>query len=236
VTDPQHVLLAQDLISRIQSGEFAVGDKLPTEAELCETRSLARGTVRQALKHLEDAGMISRRRGAGTTVESPEPVVGHQAFVTSSLGMLAFVEHTRILDPCSNIVVADSDLATRIGVPAGSEWYRVSGPRVIRGSVMPPFCWSEVYLRSDLPHRRMVLTGRIGIRNLVRQRIEQVVTGTLLAPALAQALGAESLSAALVVTHRHVDSSGALEAVGIHTHPADRYSIVTAVGAQLSTD
>ena len=32
-----------------------------------------RGTVRQALKHLEDAGMISRRRGAGTTVESPEP-------------------------------------------------------------------------------------------------------------------------------------------------------------------
>ncbi len=101
MTDPQHVLLAQDLISRIQSGEFAVGDKLPTELELCQTRSLARGTVRQALKHLEDAGMISRRRGAGTTVESPEPVVGHQAFVTSSLGMLAFVERTRITDPSS---------------------------------------------------------------------------------------------------------------------------------------
>ena len=122
MTDPQHVLLAQDLISRIQSGEFAVGDKLPTELELCQTRSLARGTVRQALKHLEDAGMISRRRGAGTTVESPEPVVGHQAFVTSSLGMLAFVERTRIADPSSEIIVAESNLAKRVGIPVGSEW------------------------------------------------------------------------------------------------------------------
>ncbi|EGD21576.1 transcriptional regulator, GntR family [Prescottella equi ATCC 33707] len=236
VTDPQHVLLAQDLISRIQSGEFAVGDKLPTELELCQTRSLARGTVRQALKHLEDAGMISRRRGAGTTVESPEPVVGHQAFVTSSLGMLAFVERTRITAPSSEIIVAESNLAKRVGVPVGSEWYRVSGPRVVRGSVMPPFCWSEVYLRSDLPHRRMVLTGRFGIANLVRQRIEQVVTGTLLASDLADALDAEKGSAALVVTHRHVDANGALEAVGIHTHPAERYRIVTSVGAHLSTD
>lgn len=101
---------------------------------------------------------------------------------------------------------------------------------------MPPFCWSEVYLRSDLPHRRMVLTGRFGIANLVRQRIEQVVTGTLLASDLADALDAEKGSAALVVTHRHVDANGALEAVGIHTHPAERYRIVTSVGAHLSTD
>lgn len=236
VTDPQHVLLAQDLIARIQSGEFAVGDKLPTEAELCESRSLARGTVRQALRHLEDAGMISRRRGAGTTVEAPSPVVGHQAFVTSSQGMLAFVERTRILDPKSNIVVADNDLSERVGVPVGSEWYCVSGPRGLRNSTRPPFCWSEVYLRSDLPHRRMVLTGRFGIGNLVRQRIEQVVTGTLLTSALATALDVEEGSAAMVVTHRHVNSNGALEAVGVHTHPAERYRIVTWVGERLSTE
>ncbi|PTR24831.1 GntR family transcriptional regulator [Rhodococcus sp. OK519] len=236
MTDPQHVLLAQDLISRIQSGEFTVGDKLPTELELCETRSLARGTVRQALKHLEDAGMISRRRGAGTTVEAPDPVAGHQAFVTSSIGMLAFVERTRIVDPIAKIVVADNYLADRIGVPTESEWYCVSGPRIVRGSALPPICWSEVYLRSDLPHRQMVMTGEFGIGNLVRQRIEQVVSGAVLSSDLSHALDAENGSAALVVTHRHVNSNGLLEAVGIHTHPADRYRIMTSVGVQLSTD
>ncbi|WP_415638957.1 GntR family transcriptional regulator [Prescottella defluvii] len=230
------MLLAQELISRIQSGEFGIGDKLPTELELCESSSLARGTVRQALKHLEDAGMISRRRGAGTTVEAPASVAGHQAFVTSAVGLLAFVQRTRIQNPIANDVVADEDLEDQLGVPLGSEWYRVAGPRVVRGTELPPICWSEVYLRADLPHRRMVLTGRFDIGNLVRQRIEQQVSGSVLAPSLARALGAESGSAALVVTHRHIDSSGALEAVGRHTHPADRYRIATSIGSHLSTD
>ncbi|MCL2535546.1 MAG: GntR family transcriptional regulator, partial [Nocardiaceae bacterium] len=178
MTDPQHVLLAQELIARIKSGEFRVGDKLPTELELCESRSLARGTVRQALKHLEDAGLISRRRGAGTTVASPQPVDGYHAFVTSRADMLAFVNGTRIRDPEVNEVVAHPDLSQRIGVPTGSEWYCVSGPRVLRDTALPPICWSELYLRADLPHRRMMLTGRFDMTNLVRQRIVQEVTAT----------------------------------------------------------
>ncbi|QKT13480.1 GntR family transcriptional regulator [Rhodococcus sp. W8901] len=236
MTDPQHVLLAQELIARIQSGEFSVGDKLPTEHELCESRSLARGTVRQALKHLEDAGMISRRRGAGTTVSSPVTMGGHQAFVTSRAGMLSFVRHTRIRHPVTNSVVVDRELAALTGLPTGTEWFCVKGPRVIRESDLPPICWSELYLRADLPYRDMLLTAKFDIANLVRQRIEQEVSATRLAGAVSEALDVESGSAALVVVHRYFDSSDVLEAVGVHIHPADRYRVATSVGSQLTAD
>lgn len=235
MTDPQHVLLAQELIARIQSGEFRVGDRLPTELELCANRSLARGTVRQALKHLEDAGMISRRRGAGTTVTAPSPVGEYRAFVTSRAEMLAFVQRTRIRDPETSVVVADDDLSERIGVPPGSEWYRVSGARVLRESALPPVCWSELYLKADLPHRRMLLTGRFDIVNLVRQRIAQEVAADTVSAAVADRIDAEKGSAALVVVHRHFSAGDVLEAVGVHTHPADRYRVETPVGSSIGS-
>ncbi|MDH6677045.1 GntR family transcriptional regulator [Rhodococcus sp. LBL1] len=234
MTDPQHVILAQELIERIKAGEFRVGDRLPTELELCESRSLARGTVRQALKHLEDAGLINRRRGAGTTVAAPSPVGRYQAFVTSRAEMLAFVQRTRIREPATNIVAADPYLSERIGVPVGSEWYCVSGARVLRGSSAAPVCWSELYLKADLPHRRMLLTGRFDIVNLVRQRIEQEVAAETVVPAVADALGVEKASAALIVVHRHFNSGDVLEAVGVHTHPADRYRVATSVGSSIA--
>ncbi|WP_430334467.1 GntR family transcriptional regulator [Rhodococcus sp. ACT016] len=234
MTDPQHVILAQELIARIKAGEFRVGDRLPTELELCESRSLARGTVRQALKHLEDAGMISRRRGAGTTVAAPSLVDGYRAFVTSRAEMLAFVQSTWIRDPETNIVVADIDLAERMSVPVGSEWYCVSGARELRGSSIPPVGWSELYLKADLPHRRMLLTGRFDIVNLVRQRIEQEAAAEAVPPAIADALGVEIGSAALVIVHRHFNSHDVLEAVGVHTHPAGRYRIATSVGSSIA--
>jgi DNA-binding GntR family transcriptional regulator len=46
---------------------------------------------------------------------------------------------------------------------------------------------------------------------------------------MAAALDAEPLSAALVITRRHLDHRRVLLAVGIHTHPADRYTITTSV-------
>lgn len=149
--------------------------------------------------------MISRRRGAGTTVSSPVTMGGHQAFVTSRAGMLSFVRHTRIRHPVTNSVVVDRELAALTGLPTGTEWFCVKGPRVIRESDLPPICWSELYLRADLPYRDMLLTAKFDIANLVRQRIEQEVSATRLAGAVSEALDVESGSAALVVVHRYFD-------------------------------
>ncbi|MFD4405262.1 UTRA domain-containing protein [Nocardia sp. NPDC058499] len=155
---------------------------------------------------------------------------GHEVFVTSRVGLLAFVRRTKMPKPSTSEIVAETKLSDRIGVSAGSRWFRIEGPRVVRCAESVPICWSELYLRADLPHRRMMLAGDFDIANLIRQRIEQEVGATVLSAEVAHELQAEKSSAALVVTHRHFHSEGGLEAVGVHTLPVDRYRIVTTIG------
>ena len=55
----------------ISTGVLAVGDLLPSEAELCRTLSISRNTVRQAIGELEEEGLVVRKRGRGTFVADP---------------------------------------------------------------------------------------------------------------------------------------------------------------------
>ncbi|WRS27893.1 GntR family transcriptional regulator [Oscillospiraceae bacterium MB08-C2-2] len=60
--------LADRLRSDILSGDYQVGQRLPSENELGVTSSLSRQTVRQALALLETEGLIERRQGSGSIV------------------------------------------------------------------------------------------------------------------------------------------------------------------------
>lgn len=57
---------------QITSKELKPGDMLPSENEFCEAYHISRTTVRQALRELEEQGMISRKRGLGTYVTEPK--------------------------------------------------------------------------------------------------------------------------------------------------------------------
>ncbi|GGX47610.1 GntR family transcriptional regulator [Streptomyces fructofermentans] len=54
---PQEI--ADILRDRIRVGELRAGDRLPTQAELAEEFGVERGTVRQALRALQDDGLLS---------------------------------------------------------------------------------------------------------------------------------------------------------------------------------
>ena len=62
---------AQDLKRRISDGVYANGQQIPAERVLADEYGLARNTLRQALKALEDEGVLVRHVGKGTFV-SPE--------------------------------------------------------------------------------------------------------------------------------------------------------------------
>lgn len=67
----RQTLIAQvsdQLRTEISSGRWAVGDRIPTEPELCEMTGTARNTVREAVQALVHAGMLERRQGSGTYV------------------------------------------------------------------------------------------------------------------------------------------------------------------------
>jgi GntR family histidine utilization transcriptional repressor len=60
-----------DIEGRIRSGEWAPGARIPTEHELMAHYGCARMTVHKAISTLVAAGLIERRKKAGSFVASP---------------------------------------------------------------------------------------------------------------------------------------------------------------------
>ncbi|MFF5159598.1 FadR/GntR family transcriptional regulator [Streptomyces sp. NPDC000348] len=52
----------------IERGTYAIGDKLPSEAELCRTLEVSRPVLREALRALQTMGLTVSRTGRGTFV------------------------------------------------------------------------------------------------------------------------------------------------------------------------
>lgn len=79
----------QDVVSQVQSaildGRIQPGEKLPAERELCEMLGTSRGTLREALRVLEQKGLIEIRLGVGGGAVAKGPG-GDQ--MTESLDML----------------------------------------------------------------------------------------------------------------------------------------------------
>lgn len=65
---PIAVQLERLLRDRIARGDLGPEDRLPTEHELCERLGVSRTTVRRALGHLTDRGLLVRYPGRGTFV------------------------------------------------------------------------------------------------------------------------------------------------------------------------
>lgn len=63
-----HERIRSDIEARILSGEARPGDRIPSEIELMEQYRCARMTVNKALSALSHAGLVDRRKRAGTVV------------------------------------------------------------------------------------------------------------------------------------------------------------------------
>lgn len=72
----------RELRSRIASGEWPVGSRIPTEPELCELLGVGRSTVREATRALATLGMLEPLTARGTFVRavSPAPALLEDAF------------------------------------------------------------------------------------------------------------------------------------------------------------
>lgn len=64
------------LRAQIDSGEWSVGDRIPTESELSEQLEVGRNTVREAVRALAHAGLLEIRQGAGTFVRASSELGG----------------------------------------------------------------------------------------------------------------------------------------------------------------
>jgi GntR family transcriptional regulator len=58
--------------SKIQSGDWAVGQRIPSERELTDILNVSRATVRQGIENLVKEGVLYRAQGKGTFVAPPK--------------------------------------------------------------------------------------------------------------------------------------------------------------------
>ena len=70
LTEPRRLYqqLASDLKSRIETGIYPVGDKLPAERLIAEEMNVSRTVVREAIIMLEVEGYVEVRKGSGIHV------------------------------------------------------------------------------------------------------------------------------------------------------------------------
>ncbi|WP_114253847.1 winged helix-turn-helix domain-containing protein [Streptomyces sp. Go-475] len=69
--------IADHLRERIRAGELRPGDRLPTQAELAEEFGVERGAVRQALRVLQEDGLLTNvSKGSPPRIAAPAPARG----------------------------------------------------------------------------------------------------------------------------------------------------------------
>ena len=69
---PRFALIKQYLQSQIESGDWPIGTRTPSENELAASFSVSRMTARRALQELADKGLLARVPGQGSFVAKPE--------------------------------------------------------------------------------------------------------------------------------------------------------------------
>jgi GntR family transcriptional regulator len=69
---PLYFQLKELLRQEIESGHWQPGQRIPSEAELCQAFDISRSVVRQALRELEYQGLLYREQGKGTFVAQPK--------------------------------------------------------------------------------------------------------------------------------------------------------------------
>ena len=116
----KHAHVYRTLEQEILSGQWSVGDRLPSEAELVDRFGVSRITVGRAMRDLQRAGLVERRAGSGTYVRGAEKAAGPGL----SFGLLIpDLGETEIFEPiCQGMMASPmaSEHALLWGSPTGS--------------------------------------------------------------------------------------------------------------------
>jgi DNA-binding GntR family transcriptional regulator len=223
---PLYFQVAQHLENAISSGQIPPGTRFDNEIALADRLGLSRPTMRRAMQHLVDKGLIVRRRGIGTRVVQPK--VRRPLDLTSLFDDLTSTGQkptTQVLG--YEILGADSAVAEKLAVPEGSSVVRVERLRCARKlpiARMTNFLPVAVFdvTADDLERRGLYELLR---SNGVRLHSAIQTVGARKASAAEARLLGEPRGAALLTMQRlSFDDHGQAVEWGDHLYAASRYA------------
>ncbi|QPL04907.1 MULTISPECIES: GntR family transcriptional regulator [Actinomyces] len=229
---PLHAQISTPLAGLILDGTLAPGTRLEDEVSMAKRLKVSRPTARQALQHLVDRGLLSRRRGAGTVVTSRHvhrPV--HLSSLLSDLTDAGHAVETQVL--VYECAPTTPEQAAWLEVEPGTEAVTIERLRLADGE---PIALMRNLLPADLaPSREQIETT--GLYDFLRAHGATPVTATQSIGARnatakeATALSETRRAALLTMTRTAYDGRGRVVEYGTHIYRASRYSFETTLFA-----
>ena len=223
--------IAAKLQKDIRLGRYDVGKLLPTETELMAQHAASRQTVREALRILNDQGLIVRRAGLGSVVIAAEPPVLFTHSVKSLAEWLRYSNETYREVTGHRDIVADRKLAGLLKCEPGKHWFLIEAARR-SDQFAAPLGWTEIYVlrkfagvlkRSD--HGRTPVHEQIArMFGQTAEYVQMEIFARGVPAALTGALQAELGSPALTVIRRYYGVREELFEITVTTHPEGRYT------------
>lgn len=183
---------------RIVKGYYRSDVPVPSEAELAESFSVSRITIRKAMEMLTTEGLVTRTRGRGTYInERAKDNALNRAVVSNINGLFSYLnavgQSTQLKVISLDVGEAPPRICAQMGVPPNAELVRAVRVRLLDRT---PYSLSIAYLlpeiggalrRQDLAKTSMIdLVQRAGA---VVEQVEQVLTATLADDYAARHLG-----------------------------------------------
>ncbi|AYG01837.1 trehalose operon repressor [Lactococcus allomyrinae] len=130
----KYEVILQDLEKKIFDDIYKENDVLPSENELSKIYNSSRSTVRQALKILEENGVIQRRHGFGSIVIAHDkllfPISGLTSYKELQTSM-GFESETEVV--IFGSIDIEAELSELTGFPVGSKALHILRRRKVEG-------------------------------------------------------------------------------------------------------
>ncbi|RHW49301.1 MULTISPECIES: GntR family transcriptional regulator [Lactobacillus] len=164
--EPMYIKIHNQIKREIESHIYKVGSRIPSERQLALKFGVSRMTLRQAIKTLEDEGILEQRLGSGT-------YVANQKVQEKMSGIMSFTDITH-----ANGQIPSSKLISyRVGKPSLSEMERLHLAKDqtilrmerIRYADNVPICYEVV----TIPHKLILGMSKENISTHLYRTLEQ---------------------------------------------------------------
>lgn len=228
---PRYLVLAQALVDAIKSGRYPLNSLLPTEHELCKQFNVSRHTVREAIRRLNELGLISKQQGVGTRVKATQVA---SRYVQASEGISdlhQYVRDVRMELNAAEEICADEELAELLECKPGQAWIMAVGLRHREGD-SAPLARTQVYVpRAYGAALDGFGDGKTPIYELLQRRfglqmaeVRQTISAVNLDAEAARALQVDTGSPGLHIVRKYYGSNDELLEVAVNVHPGERFS------------
>jgi GntR family histidine utilization transcriptional repressor len=213
------------ILGRINAGEWAEGDQVPSENELAREFKVARMTVNRALRELTSEQVLTRVQGAGTFVARPkyESTLVAIRSISDEIIARGHRHHANVLH--LGATIADEALADEMQVSPGSPVFHSRvlhvendepvqlEERWVNPAVAPEYALQD--FTSTTPNQYLVRVAPL-------QRVEYRIEASLPDEAARRLLTMGATEPSLVL-HRRTWSQGMVASIANLWHPGSRY-------------